>query len=140
MRVAVSVIFGVLTMALCVLWGRSYWLQDYFASNQWSFVCVSSNNGYLILDLRPGKKLHTIQQPWWAGTTKANGWVPSSIYKSEPRKMLIATHFCVPAVTFAGVAVAFGAGFLSTRFSLRDMLIATTLVAVVLGLGVWLAR
>ncbi len=48
--------------------------------------------------------------------------------------------------TFPYLSVAFACGLLAIllwvfpeRFSLRDLLLATTLVAVVLGLGVWLA-
>lgn len=46
------------------------------------------------------------------------------------------------SVLWGGVAAALGDCFAKSarRFSLRELLIATTLVAVVLSLGMWLAR
>ena len=145
-RIAVSVFFGVLTVALCVLWVRSYWYVD--------TVSVTSKSGARLRSVMSG-----------CGVLCINDWSPAyrrwagGVWKREimpVQERWIARFRDTPKFQFdrsadgwgidlpywlfvmsAGVASAMPG--MQSRFSLRTMLIATTLVAVVLGLGVWIA-
>ncbi len=45
LRIAVSVFFGVLAVALCVLWVRSYWHSDVLLTASNYDATIASNNG-----------------------------------------------------------------------------------------------
>lgn len=147
LRIATSVFFAAVTVALCVLWVRSYWRVD----NIW---CQVTAHRTLFLRTTPGKLT------WWYAVQSAahpvwewkkytyptsdfagnfNGTVTRPILKGN-----LTTHLehVVPLwiPSAIALAVAFPAAIgLSNRFSLRTLLVVTTLVAVVLGLGVWAA-
>ncbi|MGE3241379.1 MAG: hypothetical protein AB7G28_07840 [Pirellulales bacterium] len=80
LRIAASLIFGLLAVLMCIPWNWLYWRDE-----NWAFACT-----FAIMAFAP-----------WAENIG-------------------------PAI--------------SPRFSLRTLLLATTLLAVVLGLGVWLTR
>jgi hypothetical protein len=132
-RIAVSVFFGVLTAALCVLWVRSYWWVDVVRRGTES---VGSSQGRIFVNdvyNLPGKgkvvtrsiagnRIH-----FW--TARQEDLVAVGVGKVFPQW---------PAILLAVVSSA--APWLHYRFSLRTLLIATTLVAVVFGLVSFLAR
>jgi hypothetical protein len=150
-RIAVSILFGVLTVALCVLWVRSYWWKDgavwVFAPGR--YIAVESDRGNLtsrFQDLRgqarfpydgPMKLTELTFRSRWLSTSdrfKGFGWHISRDF------VLIASPYWFLVLTAATLGLLTAALRPRWHFSLRTMLIATTLVAVVLGLGVWLAR
>jgi hypothetical protein len=138
LRIAWSVAWGIASILLCVLWVRSYRWVDVIAVQQSSqrVVGIGSCNASIMIgassdetfplgtwlvepNLKPVKYL-----PWFEASFHS---VSSEIY--VPDWPLI--------VLTASVAVAPWIRHLRWRFSLRTLLIATTLVAMVLGLIVW---
>ena len=65
-RIAVSVFFGVMTVALCVLWVRSYWRLDFVSRIYSHRTTLYSNNGYLQLE-HASINLPPPSNPWGAG-------------------------------------------------------------------------
>jgi hypothetical protein len=139
LRIAWTLVWGVLAILLCVLWIRSYWLNDNlsigagrplasfrpyvtFVSN-WGFIQIMESR---ILD--NGAWIYS-NQPAWERTDVGFEWRDDGAIK-------------IPDIFLLVVAVAAGmAPWLNyKRFSLRTLLIATTLVAVVLGLIAWAVR
>ena len=138
--IATSVLFGVVTIAVLVLWVRSYWRMDTVFLAEGPATLLASNNGYLVLHHVKGNQ--RLPHKGWlsSGTTNRHfgEWLyvnnSTDIYFSLPH-WFVSGIFAISAlacVTYSGLPM-------PNRFSLRTMLVATTLVAVVLGLGVWLA-
>lgn len=147
-RIAVSVFFGLLTVALCVLWVRSYWRVD----NIWWQITPHRT---LFVRVTPG------QLTWWSATESLAyptwEWkkytYPAADYAGDFEGTITRPYLggnlttglpsvlplWLPAAICAGVALIFSKGLLF-RFSLRTLLFATTLVAVLLGLIVWAVR
>jgi len=158
LRIAVSVCFGVVTVALCVLWVRSYWFIDRYGSDK---VCgrsliLASTLGHVTVGIRRwpnGPIPHDMvglaiqSTDGWQMVYKRHGPLLRSYtfptYFAATHQGFVAPHWAF-AITFAIVAFAPWAKFigppLSARFSLRALLFAMTLVAVVLGLIVWAGR
>jgi len=148
-RIGTSVLFGALTIALAVLWLRSYWRIDHSVSygclwNHWGagFYSIRGSTTLFFnhpdvtwmvdfgshlaaergvnLNVRPDRNAHfahqvdpysvTVRTPYWL-------WVAASVVLAS-----------IPWMTCAW-----------KRFSLRMLLIVTTLSCGALGLGVWLA-
>jgi hypothetical protein len=149
-RIAVSVFFGVPTVALCVLWWRGRECRDYLQCTigDTHILSACSRNGKVSLDL------HLL--PWDLDPSIT---IPPLIFRSEklvvfplsqmdrrwyfsyrgPKEWnVVFPHWFVIAI--AGALSGAAGWVLPVKFSLRTMLIATTLVAVVLGLGALLAR
>jgi hypothetical protein len=149
LRIAWSVGWGLPATLLCVLWVRSYSLRE-------SAVVPISRTGFGNARSQAGKMLvswtHSVNQP-------PQGIYSEKIPDTSPSWAEIdedGTHLWT-GIGFkqvawrdtAGVVVPYWA-FVCTicaivltpwlRFSLRTLLIATTLVAAVLGLAVWAAR
>ncbi|MGE3240190.1 MAG: hypothetical protein AB7G28_26110 [Pirellulales bacterium] len=146
-RIAASVFFGVLTVALCMLWGRSYRHED-------ELVRVS-RQGYFARDFRSVYGILACSINWndndlgprqnWCFFTQEvrtkddavlpppeHHWILD--YRSSSGFHIRCPHW------FVALACGVMSGILSRqwqiRFSLRTLLIATTLVAVVLGISV----
>lgn len=147
LRIAVSVFFGVLTLTLCILWVRSYWWWDsvYVGVTDHSFAVLESVKGRCnagIAFVKPThpfelsvQELGVTQDPEWEVGKSILGfewW--SSAGGFESAGMLI-PHWFLVAVTATCSAIP----WINRRFSLRTLLLATTLVAFVLGLGAYLA-
>jgi hypothetical protein len=150
LRIAWSVMCGMLCVLLIALWVRSYswtdaiqynpveryvtgltsrqgvvfggWfrftdmedVEELFRSSRWNFVC------------RPSEPLPPKYSRWGVGLEESGHFAP---YITTP-------HWFVVALLAASTAIP----WLRWRFSLRTLLIAMTLVAVVLGLVVWASR
>lgn len=136
-RVAVSVFFGLLTVLLCVLWVRSFWRHDNLSRHSGrSLTMVSVNSGEAIFirypDLGPS---HPI-----AFRSRAASEPPTRRFSVEEGDIIVV----VPAWCYAILSSLTGAVLCMARmdyvrrFSLRTMFMATTLLAIMLGLGVWL--
>ena len=147
LRIAWSVGWGVLAVILCVLWVRSYWWQEQFVR------ISSSNNRYLTLGhcygavyLRTGDplprdlKAYPNRDEWYAYRDKANPYrAEKFLLKLKAQSGLRGIHLPHWLLMLLCCAVS-GSPWLRRRFSLRTLLIATTLIALALGTIVWLAH
>jgi hypothetical protein len=149
LRIAVSVFFALVAVAFVVLWVRSYGGTELYSHDDGTLTTIGSTNGYIyfirISRRFPAGMTGNLPYDWKRRTgTLPHGWRYGSgaVSPSPPRfewsntatksKLTVPYWFIVSAVA----AMAY-APWISRRFSLRTMLIATTLVAVVLGLAVW---
>jgi hypothetical protein len=146
LRIAWSVAWGVLAVLLCMLWMRSYWWWDWYNSSTVARqnATVGSTQGWLEIVIRIGTlpdaprpyslsaipvgelpavdghwELHAFHYPWGGGeySIQIPHWFPA-----------------FSATMFAAAV------WIRWRFSLRTLLIATMLFAVMLGLIAYAAR
>jgi hypothetical protein len=114
LRIAWSVMCGIGCLLLIVLWVRSYSCNDHvhFPVMSDRMVTIDSTANRLSITT------YSLYRPlaWHRGIT-----LP---------------HWCLILIASALAAVP----WLRWRFSLRTLLIATTLIAVVLGIIVWMSR
>jgi hypothetical protein len=143
LRIAWSVGWGIMCVLLIVLWVRSYWRHDCIGHLDTSLIATHIGSNWGVVYYRQADwKLdagatHSLSHRWryillHAVAHDEKRWVyltnsPGIFYVGIPHWFLV-----MPGVALAGVPWFLG------RFSLRTLLIATTLVAVVLGLIVWL--
>jgi hypothetical protein len=136
------VFFGLLTVALVVLWVRSYKRLDIVSNNSYDFL-LNSSNGYVLLSRSGSSGLPGKIDGWNVSTLEAESdlVVPPSFYWKRSNDFYVVSPHWVPLsmTAVAAVLVASIPAPLIRSFSLRTLLIATTLVATMLGLGVWLA-
>ena len=143
LRIAWSVLCGVVCLLLIGLWVRCYWRWDgitYFDGPS-SFGCESEWGRLLPYS----QSLPPQSGKWLVFSKDIGGATPQS---PQPAFRLVRYpgyfSICIPYWFPTAMAVALAAvPWLlrwSNRFSLRTLLIATTVVAVVLGAIVWLAR
>ena len=149
LRIAFSATCGIACVLLIVLWVRSYHFDDMVDGplKGGKAAFVQSRAGRIMFGMGP--LYH--DDPWqWrvSGRFKHVDQVMAGTYKDEflGFQVEIGTRifFHVPhwfgILLFASVATVAAAPWIRPRFSLRTLLIATTLVAVVLGLIVWVGR
>jgi hypothetical protein len=145
LRIAFSVICGLACVLLIALWVRSYEGMDALAIT--SHSVLSTGRGELVMAssdqnsgtrARPGHFERAPMSEFPDVWRKNRTWNLYAIYGSIlPRGRLSLVVVKLPALIVAFSV--FGiAPWLRPRFSLRTLLIATTLVAVVLGAIVWL--
>jgi hypothetical protein len=129
----VSVFFGVVAVLLIIMWVRSYWWVDVVRTGTES---VASSEGKLFVNdvynlhgkgavvtrSFAGKRIHV----WTARQGDLVGVGLGKIFPQWPAIVLAVILSAVP--------------WLHYRFSLRTLLVATTLVAVVLGLVCYTVR
>jgi hypothetical protein len=149
LRIAVSVVSLVACVLLIGLWVRSYYFQDSCYGNipGTDFISAGSQLGYLfaIFNDEPSRD-------WSFGETPLPNEIWRKIYRDNPPTQppnwlgLGVSYQNPPYVTLCvpyWLLVLLSTLLTSTpwlrwRFSLRTLLIATTLIAVVLGVIVWL--
>ena len=139
LRIPVSVFFGLLTVALCVLWVRSFWRSDQWYRMDRSFAMLQSNYGHLSWQYANEKSFTLAGQatPWTHASGPADGRPPFLYWRFNDLEHV----FAVPHILLAFLPAAIAClPWIRWSFSLRAMLVATTLVAIVLGLVVWAAR
>jgi hypothetical protein len=146
LRIAWSVTWGLVALLLIVLWVRSYRWEDALVWVQGSarnVFAVGSMFGRVQLTYEPGGDSEEMLLPPFCRLQRP----PARSLKSIPSFALNAnanfTSFRFPIWVLVLLAAAIGTTSwlrFSCRFSLRRLLIATTLVAVVLGLAVYTAR
>jgi hypothetical protein len=139
LRIVWSVFWGMVCVLLIVLWVRSYLttddiLGDTGGSEYTQFV---TQEGTFIIeypsDLRSIRKFKWKYMQLPVGSFgHQKSWFPR--YYAGPAEQLVIPMWTIE-VFICGLALL---PWLPRRFSLRTLLIATTLVAVVLGLIVWL--
>jgi hypothetical protein len=154
LRIAASVFFAVVTVALCVLWVRSYYLTDSLEirTNErlfqvrsvvgrivlWRYLPADKQYGQILLDeFSQGKffATSTFGDSFWSLSKEGE---LGFFYRANKESLKVGIPY------WFVVAVPIGLSMIpwlsnARRFSLRTLLIVTTLVAVVLGLGVWTA-
>jgi hypothetical protein len=150
LRITWTVLCGIACVLLIVLWVRSYQRTDY--------VCTPLNRnqgvwGQFVLGMigigttvypPPESKMTTTELNTEDMKFAVNRW--RSLYpygfgvRSTANSRIVMFPFWLAVVCSAAFATGPWIRQLSWRFSLRTLLIATTIIAVVLGLVVYLAR
>jgi hypothetical protein len=136
-RKGVSIAFALLAGVLLVLWVRSYWRVDVVSRSGGSLLVLSSINGNLRVYYEPVSRFPQVSNNWGMGSTTANARVPRSLYRNDRNSRSVFVPYWCPVVA---AAVGASLPFAKARFSLRTMMVGLSLVALVLGLGTWLAR
>jgi hypothetical protein len=143
LRIAWSVGWGILAVLLTVLWVRSYWRVDFMRLGE-DRVCMSIDGSV--------HTLCVIFGPSFGGTLFSRDHV-FRFNLGTPKYSLLGVGYdpfeygtwaVVPhwflVLLFATIGTYAFTPWLHWHFSLRTLLIATTLLAVVLGVAVWTAR
>ncbi len=153
LRIAWSVGWGLAAVLLILLWVRSYWWFDDFGGHTRSRnLGLESEQGQLRFTAKAFPPLSVPQErPWdWSSAPALPGWTDLDSWFPPNSKTIALRH--VFSVKFSSgyfvvwlpnwsVAVSVFAIAVCPwipRFNLRTLLIATTLVAVLLVLIVWL--
>ncbi len=130
LRIAWTVICGIACMLLIALWARSYWWADFV--QPWRAHSVVSVQGTLFVDKKIVLETSSTNIP--AGLVETNRFFAYSLQTQQfdffPQSSGLAVPYWLIAASTAALAVA---PWLPWRYSLRTLLIATTLIAVVLG-------
>lgn len=144
LRIAWSVAWGVLAVLLCALWVRSLFYSDVISAP------LPKGRGFLIDSCKSHLELQTydsLSLPWHLTTNnlkeaEAKGYqLPTfkglgvGYYPRPKYAMYTVPYWFVVLTMMAMTAVPWSASF--KRFSLRTLLIATTLIAMGLGLLAW---
>jgi hypothetical protein len=135
LRIAASVCFAALAIALCLLWVRSYWLWDdiFWVNSGAGGAALSSSHGQLRLG--PCSSVLPVVGLIWQ-SYPPEGFTPAPEFYFSLRHRSLAFPYWFAVLTGCIVT---GAPWLREQYSLRTLLIITTLVAIVLGLAVWLS-
>jgi ABC-type maltose transport system permease subunit len=132
LRIVWSIGCGIICLLLIVLWVRSYWLEDIFIAQQssQSYAGIDSSNARIIVGTTSEVGL-----PLWAWVVEPNRhpvkYVPWFEVSYRTNSCEIYTPTWLLVILTASVAAV---PWKRWRFTLRTLLIATTLIAVVLGL------
>jgi hypothetical protein len=144
LRIAWSVFWGLACVLLIALWVRSYWwiegLTAPISTNR--AIQVGTLPGVVAVGVRHVQEsLHTLQRPvaqWRAlHSGPSQLWGGTMLTQSTSSLYIPYWPLILLSMIFAGVPWRKSFG---RRFSLRTLLIATTLVAVVVGFAVLGAR
>jgi hypothetical protein len=135
-RIGVSVVFALLTLVLVVLWGRSYSNLDSF--NLGSGHTYTTTRGWLYVD----ETFSIPSKPSTQDTLQRHftGRQPGYIICSDITLVKLdgnGNSIPISALLLPFVAVIAAILPSDIRFSIRTLLIATTLVAATLGLAIW---
>jgi hypothetical protein len=134
LRIAWSVVWGVSCILLVVLWVRSYsWSEFLRIPITDSYGVFGTNfNGQTSVGI-----LRTIPRKWSIDRWSPNRFDPNGVrhlfgqFGTQPSTLFVPSWFLV---VFAGSLAAAPWIVWPNRFTLRTLLIATTLVAIVLGM------
>jgi hypothetical protein len=145
LRIVWSVWCAIACVLMIALWVRSYWRCDWINRLDKNKIQTSlgSNMGELIyfqIDLTSDPTVHVASHGWSYYAVAPVGlhesfWMTSI---NHPGYIRVGTPYWLPISAAVASASLPWLPWGFKRFSLRTMLIATTLVAVVLGLVVWL--
>jgi hypothetical protein len=146
LRIAWSATCLIACALLIALWVRSYWWCDDVIGplgNTRSF-CVWSDQGHMGFCFVDGRLKSLVDGGPWASASEWTGDVPPSevvilwLPSWATEHCVVVPSWCLVLLMGASVTVPWFRW--SNRFSLRTLLIATTVVAVMLGLIVWSVR
>jgi hypothetical protein len=149
LRITWSVFCGIACLLLCAMWARSFyetWWLEITIRNAFGMWCeTGSGELFLSFDFARSAVAGNSEVPWIEagimplGQYMWNYMVLGFYIGKENESWLVRLPFWFAAI--GGIALAIAPWTLrSNRFSLRTLLIATTLVAVVLGAIVWAVR
>ena len=147
LRIAWSVGWGLLAVLLIVLWAGSYWWTYWIIHERGpDYAAVGIIRGIACIrcsSLRPDIKTHD-PQGWRVQSCPASNiygeFFSAFKWNDDPRfifGVLLDLNCWCWATFFAALSAA---PWIRWRFSLRTLLIATTLIAVVLGVVVWVVK
>jgi hypothetical protein len=144
LRIAWSVAWGLAIVLMIALWVRSYWRLDRVQLNLPGTRggLISSRGGRLRFTLAENISGHFAYLSTKISTLSVNPLATTRFgFAFESSTLAARTDVIIPdwIVVTAGAVFAM-IPWLRSRFSLRSLLIATTLTAVGLGLIVWAAR
>ena len=145
LRIAWSVGWGVLAALLMLLWVRSYWFTDLISRIDGRRIATTIGSQYGAIyfahfDATLRRSADSSEPRPWASKS-LSGYTANHGLFVWKRRRPTSLYAALPHWFVATVAVAIGTGiWLPWRFNLRTLLIATTLVAVVLGLVVYALR
>lgn len=145
LRIAASVFFGVLTIAVIALWVRSYWYLDFWARDAPGYQQITSVRGSCQLQIETRSRPGAVRTAWQRRSD------PTSLMPPHPSPRWIQfpkvyrggnlAYVRIPYWTATVVLLALAlAPTQRLRFTTRTLLVATTLLAIVLGAGVWAVR
>jgi hypothetical protein len=153
LRIAWSTAWLLLAAALCVLWWRSYWKLDMLTKCDVHHIktTIGSQSGEVYLDRYDLTRSPRYSAPnifWGAYQIPIHGWKivteeSRAVPKLELRWRRNADGFFVGVPHIYIVMSVIVAGLmpqLASRYSVRSILIATALFAVLLGVGLSLYR
>jgi hypothetical protein len=153
LRIAWSMAWGIAAVLVVALWVRSYWLRDRITHNYvgrtyarfgYSIDSLRGRCSVLVIKHVPAYSPDRMQYVSWpADDTVSIAFPVGSLactwlgfkWESSPDAFAIIVPYWFP---LSAIGVLIAAMWVPWRFSLRTLLIATTLVAVGLGLIVWL--
>jgi hypothetical protein len=146
LRIAWSVVWGVAAVLLVVLWVRSYWWADLLGYRiGQTYVAAGSGRGIAFFRWTTFQPSVTVgNKVGWELSEGPTGTIDSSLKPLEwslDTNPAAAFGFFISVPCWFCVACSAALSFVALnryRFSLRTLLIATTLVAIMLGLIVWL--
>jgi hypothetical protein len=143
LRIAWSVACGIACVLLVVLWVRSYWWVDSIETRKTpTFWVVASSRGALGVGYNP--LVYPVADRDWKFESYSpdyneqmpvHSFLGFYIHHLQGEAAIVVPHWSL--VLFTAVIAPLPWIRWSTQFSLRTLLIATTLVAVVLGLLVY---
>jgi hypothetical protein len=145
LRIAASVFFAIVTVTLAVLLWRSYRYRDEMNYRYWPDRAieivsirgrVELENGDPITDWPNRLNSYTLSE--WKDFQNGDHWGFSGNIVGTPLKIGAPQYVLIPLAV--GLAVAAWLNRIPRRYSLRTMLIATTVVALILGAFVILSR
>jgi hypothetical protein len=149
-KIAFSAVCGMACVLLCVLWVRSYIaLESWQGEILGRAIHIQSARGRLILYALPNVNEHgyfrvplksigettELSRPVLGSSTRSKVLGKAASLSTVPYLWLV-----FPMVLVTALPLALAASRTSLRFSLRTLLFATTLVALLLGLVVWAFR
>jgi hypothetical protein len=147
LRIAWSVGCGIVAVLLCLLWVRSYWWVEMIGAPLTSkyYFGVGSHPGCIGFAIHPMGNLSSSQIKRFQ-RVPTERWLASVQQDILPNISRVWGQFSFKRYSYLipdwfvlfVLAALTGTPWIRLSFSLRTLLIATTLVAVVLGLIVWL--
>jgi hypothetical protein len=147
LRIAWSVGCGIACVLLIALWVRSHFVLDWVGrgdptSSEITVVSLISDNGTLVVAHRTellSQLLPAVTDGWtYMRFPRKYATDDTFDWKHDDKGFLLRFPMLILAMLF--VATAVGPWLIRWRFTLRTLLIATTLVAVVLGFIVAMLR
>jgi hypothetical protein len=136
LRIAWSVTWGIVAVLLCFLWLRSFKSMDRLGGpiSSTRIILIASINGHVLVNW----PFHDWGYVWNMRSTSLNSkdawpYFVDCDFRQLPDGFAMPQWFPVLVTLFLTASP-----WTLSRFSLRTLLVATTLLAVVLGLIVWL--
>lgn len=146
LRITWTVFCGIALVLLIALWVRSYWRSDFVQYSPYPSISAGSVNGRFSLNFFSIEVAAGIKSGWGYNSFSTSQLPPKTrdgpswVWYSGNYATFVAFPIWAVVLPVAGSSVLPWMITPPRSFSLRTLLIATTLVAVVLGLIVWSLR